>query len=332
MDNIKVIVLSAFVIVGTLVQIGCSGNDEATLTPDPMQKIPAFQNPQAVTVQGYSGDLMEPSISRDGQVLFFNNLNADKLSSGEINDTNIHYASRIDDLTFQYMGEINGADLDAKPDENELEGVPSMDKNNRFYLVNISYYFDNGSPNYLRSIFSGIYSNGILTGLQSLPNLRTDRGQGENPKLGELNFDLEIHYDGVDLYFVEGIFSGNSFPDEANIGIANKVNGVFTINAESKSTFLNINTEALEYAPSISTDNLELYFTRATGSLETGLDFGLYAATRNSISEPWQNVKRIDVIQGQLTEAPSISFDGKLLYYHDKIDGLYQIYVVERVE
>jgi hypothetical protein len=35
----------------------------------------AFENPQPVTVTGYSGDLMEPFLSRDGQILFFNNRN-----------------------------------------------------------------------------------------------------------------------------------------------------------------------------------------------------------------------------------------------------------------
>lgn len=319
-------------IFGALAQFGCSNNDNDTPNDTPEQKTPAFQNPRAVTVQGYSGDLMEPAISRDGETLFFNNLNAEQLPSGASNETDLHYAKRIDDITFDYAGEVNGANIDTIPDQNELEGVASSDKNNRFYYIYTGDYFDNNSPNYLRSIFYGDFSNGSLSGIQSIPNLKTSRSTGGGPVPGELNFDAEIHYDGNELYFVEGIFSGSPFPDEGNIGLATKVNGVFTVHSDSENLFANINSNALEYAPSISTNSLEFYFTRATGSVETGVDFGVYIATRNSVSEPWNNVKQIEIITGKITEAPSISFDGKLLYYHQKVNGLYQVYVVERVE
>lgn len=333
MKVIRVLLLT-LLILSTLTQLGCSSSDNTTPNPDPdpEQKTPAFQNPRAVTVQGYSGDLMEPSISRDGNTLFFNNLNADMLPSGEQNETNIHYANRIDDVTFEYIGEVNGANVNNEPDENELEGVASLDKNNRFYYIYVWEYFDNSGPNYLRSIFYGDFSNGNLTNIQSIPNLRADRPANEDPVIGELNFDAEIHYDGEELYFVEGKFSGSPFPDEGNIGLATKVNGVFEVHSDSENLFSKINTDALEYAPSISTNSLELYFTRATGTVETSIDFGVFVATRNTVSEPWKNVERIDVITGEITEAPSISLNGKLLYYHQKVNGLYQIYVVERVE
>ena len=48
-----------------------------------------------------------------------------------------------------------------------------------------------------------------------------------------------------------------------------------------------INTANLEYAPSISTDQLELYFTRATSLAGGDYDFGIYMATRNSVFESW---------------------------------------------
>lgn len=319
-------------IFGGLTQFGCSNSDNDTPNDTLDQKTPAFQNPRAVTVQGYSGDLMEPAISRDGKTLFFNNLNAEKLPSGASNETNLHYATRIDDITFDYIGEVNGANIDTLPDQNELEGVASSDKNNRFYYIYTGDYFDTNGPNYLRSIFYGDFSNGGFSGIQSIPNLKTNRPTEENPMPGELNFDVEIHYNGEELYFVEGIFSGSSFPDEGNIGLATKVNGVFTVHPDSENLFANINSNALEYAPSISTNSLEFYFTRATGSVETGVDFGVYVAIRNLVSEAWDNAERIDVITGEITEAPSISFDGKLLYYHQKVTGLYQVYVVERVE
>lgn len=319
-----------YVLLFGLLLIGC-GTDNDPKKPEAPLPI-SFENPLEVIIDGYSGDAMEPCISRDGQILFFNNLNADKLPSGENNDTNLHYATRVDDATFEYAGEINGANIDTIPDQNELEGVASSDKNNRLYFIYTGDYFDSEGPNYLRSIFYADFSNGNLNNIKSVPNLKMGRPASENALPGELNFDAEIHYDGEELYFVEGIFSGSSFPDEANIGIASKENGVFVVPPESENLLANINTEALEYAPSISTNSLELYFTRATGSVNSGVDFGVYLATRNSATEPWDNIKRIETITGEITEAPSISYDGQLLYYHQKVSGIYKIYVIDRVE
>ena len=74
---------------------------------------PEFDQPIKVTVNGYSGNLMEPFLSRDGNILLFNNLN----SLPE--NTNLHWATKINDTTFQYKGEIAGVNT------TELEGVPT---------------------------------------------------------------------------------------------------------------------------------------------------------------------------------------------------------------
>jgi len=75
----------------------------------------------------------------------------------------------------------------------------------------------------------------------------------------------------------------------------------------------------LNYDPSISIGQLALYFTQASGSLETGFDFCIYIATRRSASDVWSNTRQIDTITGGVIEGPSISFDGELLYYHQKL-------------
>ena len=294
----------------------------------------SFSNPRAVYIVGYTGDAMEPFISRDGSILFFNNLNSATLFNGDENDTNIHYAERIDDVTFQYKGEVWGADTDnisgTGPGANELEAVASMDKNSRFYFINTIDYLDDTSPNYLLSIYRADFANGILANIESLPNLKNDRPAGQAPVLGELNFDAEINYDGNLLYFVAGLFSGNPLPDAADIGVAWYTGGSFAVKADSSDEFALVNTDALEYAPSISNDGLELYFTRATGSMLMGFDFGIYVATRSSVEDAWDNVNRLASIDGDFTEAPSITFDGMLLYYHQKISNIYRIFVVER--
>jgi hypothetical protein len=50
----------------------------------------SFKAPQIVTIRGYQDDAMEPFLSRDGKILFFNNLNEPSVN------TDIHYAVRID--------------------------------------------------------------------------------------------------------------------------------------------------------------------------------------------------------------------------------------------
>lgn len=289
-----------------------------------------FINPQKVTIVGYSGDAQEPFISRDGALLFFNNLNSATLPNGMENDTNIHYASRIDESTFQYVGELSGASTNQIPDENELEAVASMDKNNTFFFVNTTDYLNSNSDNYLLSLFEADYGSCSLSNIKSLPNLKMNRPVGQNPQPGELNFDAEINNEGDTLYFVEGIFSGNPLPDEANIGIANKINGEFVVNQNSEALFDLVNTENLEYAPSISSNELELYFTRAIPLSTTTYDFGLYVATRDSVTDTWKNIKRLNSLAGEFTEAPSISGDGKLLYYHQKTADKFSIYVAKR--
>src|SRR5947199_3457406 len=82
-----------------------------------------YTNPVKVQVIGYAGNIMEPFISRDGTTLLFNNLNAAP------ENTNLHWATRINDSSFQYRGEISGINT---PD---LEGVASLDRNGILYFV-----------------------------------------------------------------------------------------------------------------------------------------------------------------------------------------------------
>ena len=72
-----------------------------------------------VTINGYSGDAMEPFITRDGNYLFFNSLN----SGG---DTSLYYAAKgADDVTFNGATTITG--VNAMPPH--LDAVASMDEN-----------------------------------------------------------------------------------------------------------------------------------------------------------------------------------------------------------
>src|ERR1700729_1395533 len=81
---------------------GAGEGDSIPETLDAKPNFGVFTNPQPVTIKGYSQDAMEPFISPDGNYLFFNNSNAPTVN------TNLFYATRIDDVTFQFQGEIGG--------------------------------------------------------------------------------------------------------------------------------------------------------------------------------------------------------------------------------
>jgi hypothetical protein len=243
---------------------------------------------------------MEPFITRDGRYLFFNNSNDPSVN------TNLHYAERINDLTFEYKGEVAGVNT---PD---LEGVPTMDKNGVFYFVSTRSYKET-----LSTIYQGRFSGGAVTGVKIVD------GVSEKAP-GRVNFDVEVSADGQTLYFVDGVFSGRSTPDKADISIAVRDGEGFRRLSESAELLKNVNTDALEYAACISPDELELFFTRA------GKDGpAIYRSTRKSVTQSFDTPARVAAIKG-FVEAPTLSPDGRSLYYHLRDGARFVIYRVTR--
>ena len=75
---------------------------------------------------------------------------------------------------------------------------------------------------------------------------------------------------------------------------------------------VNINTDALEYAPAISADGLELFFTRLDlATRETGI----YRAVRDNKNAAFKQPEVIDAIDG-FVEGPAFSPDERSIYYH----------------
>jgi Tol biopolymer transport system component len=274
----------------------CAAGDSGATTSD---AVPAeLTNPRRVTLRGYSDHAMEPALSRDGQYLFFNNSNDPTV------DTNLHWAERIDDLTFQYKGELGGINTPA------LDGVPSMDRNGVLYFVSTRSYAQTSS-----TLYRGTFSNGTVSGIELVPGV-----SAQAP--GRVNFDAEISPDGNTLYFVDSQF-GATGPLTADILVAER-SGTSFVRASNTAIMQQINTSALEYAPAISSSGLELFFTRVEGGAPV-----IYAAWRSSTSAPFGTPKRIEAITG-FAEAPSLSADEKSLYYHKKEDGLFVLYSVSR--
>lgn len=281
-----------------LVACGGGGSDSHFPTYD------AFGPPEKVVIAGYSGDIMEPFFSRDERFLFFND---NEISPGPplVNTKNLHYA-RYDSLTdtFTYAGEVG-------PGINEpgtVQGVPTMDSGNNFYFVDTKFYDPLGTPPVYITLFSGTWDGSTVSGITPVIGL-------DYPVPGFLNFDLEVSPDGQTIWFNDGYFTGGTFPDAAEIKYAtyNPGTGLFVRAPDVDTIMANVNTSTyLEYAPAISGDGLELFFTR----LDPGsMDARIYRATRPGTSSPFGPAQLVSAIPG-FAEGATFSQDEKRIYYH----------------
>jgi hypothetical protein len=264
-----------------------------------------FGDPISVNINGYSGHIMEPCLSRDGNTLLFNNLN----EPGE--NTNLHWATKINDSSFQFNGELSGVNTV------HLEGVPAIDLAGKFYFVSTRHYTDS-----LSTIFQSDYSNGVVSNTQLVNGISKLRP-------GWLNFDVDVTVDGNTLYFVDGEFDDQPVPKSADIVIANKTTNGFERLANSNELLKNVNTNSLEYAACISTDQLELFFTRLRLPVTASSLTEIYVAKRLSKNEPFGIPAKIASITG-FAEAPTLTPNNKNLYYHKKENGRFVLYMVKK--
>ena len=268
-----------------------------TLAASLIASAPALAAPELVRIEGYAGEAMEPFLSRDGKFLFFNTRNDPGAN------TDIHFAE-VQDGAFVYRGVLNGTmsyDLDA---------VPTMAADGRFCFV---------SPREYRrtrvSVLCGAFDGKRV-------NRVTPQSALATAELGRLIFDVELSADGATMIFAEGTFSGGEAPDESDLYLATLTPHGFQRAAESATVLANVNTSSLEYAPALSDDGLQLYFTRLTGFWPFRKTKILHA-TRTSLDEPFG--KPVEVITDGFVEAPSVGADGAL-YFHKNVDGRYQIW------
>jgi Tol biopolymer transport system component len=253
-----------------------------------------FGPAQRVTLRGYSDDAMEPFVTRDGRYLLFNNRNDPRI------DTKLHYAERIDDLTFDYRGEIRGVNTPV------LEGVPSLDRLGNLYFVSTRSYRET-----LSTIYRGHFDSGTVSGVQLVEGV-------SRREPGIVNFDAEISADGNVLFFVEGRFTGGPDPQTADIAVAIRDGNVFRRLPIGRELLRQVNTDALEYAPAISSDLLELFFTRLDRS-RGSVRLAILRSTRANLDAPFGPPERVASIAG-FVEAPALSDDGRSLYFH-KLEG-----------
>jgi hypothetical protein len=272
--------------------------------------IDLYGDPQPVTIDGYSGRAMEPFIAPDGKTLFFNNSNEPGV------DTNLHVATRLGPNAFRHVGELTGANSPV------LDAVPSMDLEGHFYFTTVRQYGRD-----LKSIFAGRLRNGALEGVHAVEGTFTPTVPGW------INMDVSVSPDGRTMYISRARFeAGVPFPKESDLMIATRAGDGFAIDPRSQELLASVNTAALEYAPAISTDGLELYFTRA-GGLGTGspgeVTVRIMVARRARADAVFDEPRVLDHLTGYV-EAPSPSLDGKELFFHKKVDGSFVICRAER--
>ena len=200
-----------FKIIGiALVLMSCSSTDDNNALT-----YPSFSSATEVTINGLSFDAMEPFLSPDGNYLFFNNIN------DGIN-TKLYYATKVNATTFNYEGELVGANQTTTP---HLDAVADMDRDGNFYWTSTRNY-----PTELNNLFHGTFSNGTINAIARV------QGDFNRNTPGWLVMDHGISLDGQFLYFNNARFDETNCigPCETTLGIAQKVNAT-TFNTLSNS-------------------------------------------------------------------------------------------------
>jgi hypothetical protein len=269
----------------------------ASLAAPAVAAPPAPKGPEPVRIEGYADDAMEPFLSRDGKFLFFNTRN----DPGS--NTNIHVAEATDN-GFVYRGVLHGTisfDLDA---------VPTMAADGRFCFV---------SPRDYRrtrvSVLCGAFDGTKVNKTAPQVALATDR-------FGRIIFDVELSADGKMMIYAEGGFSGGAVPDDADLHLAMLGPNGYERLAEGKKILANVNTSDLEYAPALSQDGLELFFTRPSGIWPFSQP-KIFRATRTSDDQPF--ARPVQLKMDGFVEGPTLATDGTL-YFHKRVGGRFQIW------
>lgn len=251
--------------------------------------------PQRVNVLGWVGDVMEPFLSRDGNVLFFNN----RLSPPTLTD--LHWAVRLDDLNFLYVAPVHGAN------DATLDAVATMSVDGSFCFVSARSYATT-----LSSVYCGLFVDGLVLNpvLQRRVSLRT---------FGRAMFDVETSADGMEMLLADGHFQGKPLPVAADLRMATWRGDQYVLAPEFDPLFAAVNSDELEYGSAISADGLTLAFTRLRATLPRFANASIWVARRTARDQPFGAPRQLRAITG-FAEAPTFAPDGVTIYFH-RLEG-----------
>lgn len=281
---------------------------ESGVAGPPAEDIPGvaspsnWSTPERVRIKGYEspGDhKMEVGISPDGAIIFFNNSNKKPAK------TDVFYATRMgdDDRVFEFRGPVAKAD---KP--GVLDATPAYDRTGRLSFVSTRVR----PP----ALFWGDFADGALRDVEPVPLPLPKPFYALGMELGE---------DRDTVVFTYRSWREKNYME---IAVAEWDGRKYVIPDNWPEIMAEVNTEAMEYAPEITGDMLELWFTR----LIPGGGPVIYSATRKSTSEPFTTVARHPTITG-LVEAPTLTGDNNTMYYHcrDLTTKTWEICVTRRL-
>ncbi|MBI3501016.1 MAG: T9SS type A sorting domain-containing protein [Bacteroidetes bacterium] len=280
------------------------------------QTYPIFGNEIPVTINGLTFSVQDPFISPDGNTLIFNHDN-------NLPNVKLYYASKINDSTFNFIGEIAGANQ-TTPNATNLSSC--LDSANNLFWTSLRNY---NPPTSYENLMHAKYTSGSAT------NLTKVYGNIYVQIPYWVIMDAEISYDGNYLYYTNTYFGPNgndcNAPCYSQLNIAQKVNDTtFSKLSNSNAILTNVNdTNYLVYVPQITKDGLELYFTRVLKN-PPNPNTEICVSVRNTVSDTFSLPSVIYSNYGWLPEAPSLTTNKGILYYHKQSaysSGFFKIYM-----
>jgi hypothetical protein len=275
----------------------------------PEKECNLYENPVQVRIDGYDDDCMEPFITGDGGYLLFNN------SNSALVETHIHLCKKIGENHFQHLGLLAGSVSKSK------DMAPTIDADgNLFYTCLLTYEKDGNS------IYCGKFAD------EKLQKIIIANGKISPNKPAEINMDCDISKDGNILILSRAHFANYLLPpDKSDLAIAEKTDGKFSLNPQSQNVLSKLNTDNLEYAPCQTSDQLELYFTRASKKAVSGNSkrfepyLRIMVARRKDRFSPYEEAERIAALTGFI-EAPTLTDDKREMFFHKKINDKFRLF------
>ena len=270
------------------------------------QVTPSFSSEIPVTINNLTFDAMEPFISPDGTTLFFNSLN-DGIT------TSLYYATRINDSTFNYIGQVGGVNQVMPP---HLDAVASLDSASTFFWISTMNW-----PTVIQNLHRGMYNNGTVTDTTLV------YGDFYINAPGWIIMDGTISYDGNLLIYNNAYFNACAgLPCEARLGFAQKNNdSTFFKLPNSDFILANVNdTGYLVYAPHLTKNKLELYYTRLQ---KNTFNTEICVSTRMDTLSQFGSPAPLYSSLGLVPEAPTLTTDNTTLYYHKKQGNIFNVFM-----
>lgn len=277
-----------------------------------------FSGETEIAISGFTGNAMEPRISHDQVVLFFN----DKPASDT--DMNVHYAIRQSATVYNYIGTVPGTVANGF-----LDGVPALDSSGNFYFISTRDYASN-----FQTIFSGVIAVLGPSSLQINSVAAADTFT-KRSVAGALDMDLDVSWDGTLAVVSRASFGGRAYPDSSRLELFDVSSRALQTRTDGQSVFANVNRAGCTvYAGALSSDKKEVFYTLFPTGAPTGTDFRILIAKRNSTTEPFAPGEVISAVTKNFVEGPSLTIDdgGKTLYYHrfDSVSSSFKIFKVTR--